>query len=73
MPADFDMRRIEVIDDATAALYRRMSPAARVRLGLGSHEFAIRTMEAGIRSRHPDWNDQRIREEVLRRLTRAAG
>ena len=70
---DSDIRRIEVIDEPTAAMYRCMSPMQRIRLGLGIREFAERTAAAGIRAQHPAWNDAQVRDEVRRRLTRAAG
>jgi hypothetical protein len=63
-----DPRRIEVIDDATVAMLRRMSPIERVRRGLGMGDFARRTLEAGVRYAHPGWDEQRIKTEALRRF-----
>jgi hypothetical protein len=63
-----DPRRIEVIDDATAAVLRRMSPVERVRRGLGMGDFARRTLEAGVRHAHPGWDEQHIKAEALRRF-----
>lgn len=64
--------RIEVIDTPTAAMYRAMTPAQRVQLGLRMHAFAVRTMEAGVRFAHADWSDAEVRREVLARIRRAA-
>jgi hypothetical protein len=68
MTPDFDIRRIEVIDDQMAELYRRMTPGQRMQIGSNMHEFSVRIMEGGIRSCHPDWDAKQIRQEVLRRL-----
>jgi hypothetical protein len=63
-----DPRRIEVIDDATVAVLRRMSPIERVRRGLGMGDFARTTIEAGVRHTYPSWDDRRVRSEVRRRF-----
>jgi hypothetical protein len=69
MVPDYDIRRIEVIDEQTAEMYRRMSPGQRLRIGLRAHGVAKRAIEAGVRSRNPAWNDKEVRQEVLRRLS----
>jgi len=73
MPADFDIRRIEVIDDQTADMFRRMTPAQRVRVGFNARDFAKRVMAAGLQHQHPDWSKQQIELEVKARLMRDAG
>ena len=65
---DYDIRRIEVIDDATAAMFQRMTPGQRLRMGLRSGAAARRMVEAGVRFQHPEWSAERVREEVLRRM-----
>jgi hypothetical protein len=44
--------------------YRQLSPEQRVRLALEMSDEVTAIAEAGIRARHPDWTDARIREEV---------
>ena len=73
MTRDFDIRRIEVIDDATAEMFRWMTPAERVRLGLASRDFAARMMAAGVRFQHPDWPEAAVHDEVRRRFLSATG
>lgn len=73
MGTAYDIRRIEVIDDATAEMFRSMTPGERIRAGLSEYDFARRMAEAGARHQHPAWTDDEIRAEVLRRLSRAAG
>ena len=68
MVPDYDIRRIEVIDDATAEMYRRMTPGQRLRIGLRAGGAARRMVEAGVRHQNPEWNSDQVREEVLRRM-----
>lgn len=73
MPADFDIRRIEVIDDLTAEIYRRMTPGRRLRIGFDTWESAKAWTQAGIRHRHPEWTEVQVREEFIRRMNSATG
>lgn len=65
-----DPRDIEVIDDATAAMYRAMSPAQTVAIACDAHATATAMTAAQVRDQHPDWSPDRVRLEVGRRLTR---
>ena len=47
--------------------YRRMSGSERVAVVFRLNEWARRTAEAGIRSRHPDYGEEEVRM-ALRRL-----
>jgi hypothetical protein len=63
-----DPRRIEVIDDATAKLYRGMSPTRKMELLAEMCRAEREIVEADLRSAHPDFTDADIRCELLRRL-----
>jgi hypothetical protein len=63
-----DPRRIEVIDDTVAEIYRRMSPSERIAKGLQMNAFAKSIIEANVRRTHPDWSPEKVRQEVLRRF-----
>jgi hypothetical protein len=63
-----DPRRIEVIDDATAAMFRAMTPAQRVAATAQAHRTARALVAAGVRHQHPDWTDEQIAREVARRM-----
>ncbi len=67
-----DPRRIEVIDDATVEILRRMSPAIKLemanRMVIQSREMLI-TM---LRASHPDWPSSQLNAEVRRRVSRGA-
>jgi hypothetical protein len=61
-----DPKKIEVVDDAIAAILRGMAPAQRVELVFQAETFTRTLMAAGVKSRHPDWSDQEIQQEVAR-------
>lgn len=65
-------RRIEVIDDATAAMFRAMTPAQRVASALRAHRMAREFIIAIVRSSHPDWADELVSREVARRMSGGA-
>ncbi len=67
MARPIDPQRIEVIDDATAEMFRRMSGAERVAAGFAMFDFGSRVIEASVRGAHPDWDDAAVRAEVARR------
>jgi hypothetical protein len=46
--------------------YQRMSPAARLRVGLELTETSRRLLVAGIERRHPDYDPEQVRWAFLR-------
>jgi hypothetical protein len=54
-------------------VYRRMSPQERLRIGFELYEMARTLARAGIRHQHPDWDDEQVQREVVRRFRLAAG
>jgi hypothetical protein len=46
--------------------YRRMSPGARLRVGLELTEVSRQLLVAGIRRRHPDYDEADVRLAFLR-------
>ena len=63
-----DPRNIEVIDPAQAALLRQKTMAERIAMIGDSNRTARLLVAAGIRAQHPDWSDERVTNEVLRRV-----
>jgi hypothetical protein len=61
--------RIEVIDAATAAMYRAMTPAARVAIAARAHQTARALIAAGVRAQFPNWTEADVAREVARRLS----
>lgn len=67
-----DPRRIEVIDDQTAAVLRSKTGAERLRIADEMYTWARRTLTSHLRSEHPDWDEARLVREVARRLSHGA-
>jgi hypothetical protein len=65
-----EVRRIEVVDPAMADVYRRKTPAERIAMICDANE-TMRLLIAGrLRTEHPDWDYDRISQEVARRMLR---
>ena len=45
-------------------IYRRMSPARRLELGMGLNRAARELKAAALRAQHPEWNEKQILEAV---------
>jgi len=69
---NFDIRRIEVLDDAMAEVLRRKTPAERLAIGFGLWRSARRMLRGQLASLHPDWDAERLEREVVRRLSHGA-
>jgi hypothetical protein len=68
-----DEGQIEVVDDAMAEVLRQKTPAERVRM-ISDANRLMRTVICGyLRTRHPDWDDGHIAEEVIRRMSCGTG
>ena len=67
-----DPRDIEVIDEATAAMFRAMTVPQRVLAACDAHTTARLMTTARLRELHPEWPDDRLRAETARRLTRGS-
>ena len=69
---DIDVRRIEVMDDAMAEVLRRKTPAERLAIGFGLWRSARKLLRGQLASLHPEWDAQRLAQEVARRLSHGA-
>lgn len=47
-------------------LFRRMTPAERLKIAFDLYETAWSMKVAGVRRQHPDWAESRISEKVRR-------
>jgi len=50
------------------AILKNMTPRVRVRMAVSMSEDAREIARDGIRFRHPDWDEARVRHELLVRL-----
>jgi hypothetical protein len=65
--------RVEIPDDAQVAVLRGMSGADRLRIASGMFRAARKMLESDLAARHPEWDEERLRAEVARRLSLGAG
>jgi hypothetical protein len=61
-------RNLEAIDDSLADVLRHKTPAEKVEMIAGANRTARLLAAAGIRHLHPDWDDQQVQAEVIRRV-----
>ncbi len=61
---------IEVLDDEMVAVLRNKTPAQKIAMVAAAHRTARMLARAGVRHLHPDWSEEQIQLEVLRRMTR---
>ena len=72
MDREYDIRRIEVIDDQTAEAMRRLGGPRRIRMMSELSRAGRALMAARVRDQHPEWMPEQIKVEVARRLRNAA-
>jgi len=63
-------RRIEVMDDVTAEIMRRKTPAEKLRMLDELWLFAANLVRSGLRADHPEWTRERLEREAARRMAR---
>ena len=68
MSAETDIRRIEVVDESIAAILRTKTPGERMDMGFRAAAVAKMMIESNVRQFNPDWDDARVKAEVLRRM-----
>ena len=68
-----DPQKIEVLDDAVAAVLRQKTAAERLAIGHGLWAFARDLVLNVVCGEHPDWTEAEVRREVARRLSHGAG
>ncbi len=68
MSGEIDPRRIEVVDKDLAAVLRRKSPIEKVAMIDAANRTARMLAAAGIRYQHPNWTDEQVHAEVIRRV-----
>lgn len=63
---------IEALDDDMAQILRGMTGAERLRIANGMFESARKMLACHLAHEHPEWDPQRVNEEVARRLSHGA-
>ena len=63
-----DDGQIEVIDNVMAEIFRRKTPAERIRIGFNLWSSARRMLICHLGKLHPEWDRKRVEEEVAGRF-----
>ncbi len=64
--------RIEMIDDEMARIIRAKTGAERLRIASGMYASARQMLLSYLRAEHADWDEKRIQQEAVRRLSHGA-
>lgn len=60
--------RFEVMDDRVAAVFAAMTPARRLQIAFEMWDFTWNMLRLNLLREHPDWDAERIRREMVRRI-----
>lgn len=63
---------VELLDPAVVQVLRRKTPTERVAMIFAANRTMRLRLEGHLRSRHPDWDDQAVMQEIARRMSRGA-
>lgn len=63
-----DPRNIEVIDDTTAVILKKISGEQKMVIAFQMFDTAAAILRANIKERHPEWNEDQIKKEIVRRM-----
>ena len=53
--------------------YRRMTPQQRLQVSFRLYELTRSLVRQGTKHQHPDWDEEQVKEEVVRRFRIGAG
>jgi hypothetical protein len=60
---------IEVIDDIMADIFKQKSPFERLKIAFGLWNSARTQLFHNLRSLQPDWDEEKIRQEIAKRIS----
>jgi hypothetical protein len=63
-----DNRQIEVIDDNVAEILKKKTGQERLEMVWDSWTYFNKRLEAHIKNSHPEWTQEDIRKEMVRRV-----
>jgi hypothetical protein len=68
-----NLPNFEIVDPEMAAVLRAKTGPERLRIAWGLRESAQRILTSHLRAEHPDWDEQQLRTEVVRRFSHDSG
>ena len=60
------------VDDQMVEILRRKTPAERLAIAFGLWRSARLILTGCLKSLHPEWDEEKVRQEVVRRLSHGA-
>jgi len=63
---------VDVVDDDVAEVLRQKTPGERIQMTAEANDVARVMTAGGIRYRHPEWTEERVQDEVARRMLDAS-
>ena len=67
-----DKGQIEVVDDKVAAIMKTKSGPERLRMVWDAWTFFEKRITAHLKSTHPEWTEEQIQREIVRRVSYGA-
>ena len=67
-----NLSRIEVIDDIMCDILKKKTSLERLKIGFGLWRSANTQLFNYLQSLHPEWDDDKIRQELVRRISHGA-
>ena len=64
-----DKGRIEVVDDKVAEILKTKSGPERLSMVWDAWSFFEKRVAAHLKSTHPEWTEEQIQKEIVRRVT----
>ncbi len=64
-----DPRSVEIVDEDVARILRAKTGAERLRIAFSMYDSARRMLTSMLTADHPDWSEDQVRQEVVRRLS----
>ena len=62
---------IELLDEAVVEILRRKTKTERVAMIFEANRTMRLRLEGHLRTRHPEWDDQAVQQEIARRMSLA--
>lgn len=67
-----DSSRIEVIDDVMCDVLRKKSSLERLEIAFGLWRSAKTQLFNYLQSQHPEWDEEKIQQEIVKRMSHGA-